>query len=186
MLGRFRLLPPASSSRLNCRALYYSHIIHASLIKAVNSLIVKLETVQHLLSGISVPGIGSGECRCIGGLAKGCTDWLLAPESFLILIGRWPGVHQSQASGHKNGDGEHGIEIRNVKSTFWGGRCWAEGLQTARDQSGIWLAFWLALTALALLKHSSSKVVLSPQPYGEAGKGCNLAFLLLGRVGLTG
>lgn len=75
------LQPP---SRLNCRALYYSHIIHASLIKAVNSLIVKLENVQHLLSGISVPGIGSGECRCIGGLAKGCTDWLRVAVSSLF------------------------------------------------------------------------------------------------------
>lgn len=50
----------------------YSRIIHASLIKAVNSLIVKLENVQHLLSGNPVPGIGSGECQvCVGDLPKG-------------------------------------------------------------------------------------------------------------------
>lgn len=76
--GRFHLLPPAPHSRLNCRALHYSRIIHASLIKAVNSPLVKLENVQHLLSGNPVPGIGSGECQvCEGGLAKGCIDWLL-------------------------------------------------------------------------------------------------------------
>lgn len=70
--GRFRLLPPAPLSRLNCRALHNSHIIHASLIKAVNSPIVKLENVQHLLSGNPVPGIGSGECQvCVGDLPKG-------------------------------------------------------------------------------------------------------------------
>lgn len=70
--GRFRLLPPAPHSRLNCRALYYSHIIHASLIKSVNSRTVKLENVQHLLSGNLVPGTYGGECQvCVWDLPKG-------------------------------------------------------------------------------------------------------------------
>lgn len=55
----------------------YSRIIHASLIKAVNSLIVKLENVQHLLSGNPVPGIGGGECQvCVRDLPKGALIWL--------------------------------------------------------------------------------------------------------------
>lgn len=45
LTGQILLLPPAPHSRLNCRALHYSPIIHASLIKAVNSPIVKLENV---------------------------------------------------------------------------------------------------------------------------------------------
>lgn len=70
--GRFRLLPPAPHSRLNCRALHYSHIIHASLIKSVNSRTVKLENVQHLLSGNLVPGTYGGECQvCVWDLPKG-------------------------------------------------------------------------------------------------------------------
>lgn len=109
LLGRFRLLPPASHSRLNCRALYYSHIIHASLIKAVNSLIVKLENVQHLLLGNSVPGFGFGECQVYGGacqrvhgLAFGYSVRLLS----LILRGR---VMEKRSPGT-------GIEAQN-----WGG-----------------------------------------------------------------
>lgn len=60
--GQILLVPPAPHSRPNCRALHYSPVIHASLIKAVNSLIVKLENVQHLLSGNPVPGVW-GACQ---------------------------------------------------------------------------------------------------------------------------
>lgn len=82
--GRFRLLPPAPHSCLNCRALHYNPIIHASLIKAVNQPIVKLENVQHLLSGNPVPGV-------CGGLTKGYIDWLLSrsvwPLSLIMRAG---------------------------------------------------------------------------------------------------
>lgn len=82
------MLPPAPHSRLNCKALYYSHIIHASLIKAVSSPIVKLENVQHLLSGNLMPGIGSWECQvCRGGLPKvALIGFSIAVPDYLCLI----------------------------------------------------------------------------------------------------
>lgn len=45
------------SHSLNCRALRYNPIIHASLIKAVNCPIVKMQNAQHLLSGNPLPGV---------------------------------------------------------------------------------------------------------------------------------
>lgn len=66
--GRFHLLPPAPHSRLNCRALRSSRIIHACLIKAVNGPIVKLEMCGTCSLGVPCQGlvVGSARCVCVG------------------------------------------------------------------------------------------------------------------------
>lgn len=58
--GRFRLLPPAPHSCLNCRALHYNPIIHASLIKAVNQ--------THCKAGkCTAPALWEPCARCVWG-----------------------------------------------------------------------------------------------------------------------
>lgn len=82
--GRFRLLPPAPHSCLNCRALHYNPIIHASLIKAVNQ--------PHCKAGkCTAPALWEPWPGVCGGLTKGYIDWLLSrsvwPLSLIMRAG---------------------------------------------------------------------------------------------------